>query len=196
MSLSSTENFNSETNANTLEKKQINIMGTSNRYKIKKLTTINDNYKKSIASRKWNLEKEYYQQERQLKLLKEINEGYNQTEIHGLIISQIEKKLCGYKHQDILKKIDNEEKLIKLNEIIYSLICSELKCHYCKNDVHILYEIVREKSQWTLDRINNDLGHFSDNVLIACLECNLKRKTQNSDKYLFTKQMKIVRNNF
>jgi hypothetical protein len=187
---------NENTFDNNIEKKQINITGTCNRYKIKKLTTTNDSYKKSAASSKWNLEKEYYQQESQLKLLKEIKNGYDKTEMHGLIISQIEKKLCGYKHQDILKKIDNEEKLIKLNEIINTLIFSQLKCHYCKNDVHVLYEIVREKSQWTLDRINNDLGHFTDNVLIVCLECNLKRKTQNSDKYLFTKQMKIVRNDF
>ena len=47
--------------------------------------------------------------------------------------------------------------------------------------------------QWTLDRIDNDQGHTYDNVVIACLECNLQRRRTNSDKFLFTKQMKIVR---
>jgi hypothetical protein len=59
-----------------------------------------------------------------------------------------------------------------------------------------LYKLVREMQQWTLDRIDNDRGHFLDNVEISCLECNLKRKKQNSDKFLFTKQIKIVRNDF
>jgi hypothetical protein len=56
--------------------------------------------------------------------------------------------------------------------------------------------VVREMQQWTLDRIDNDKGHFSDNVEISCLECNLKRKKQNSEKFLFTKQIKIIRNEF
>ena len=42
-----------------------------------------------------------------------------------------------------------------------------------------------------LDRINNDLGHNKDNVKIACLGCNLKRRRLNMDKFLFTKQLKI-----
>ena len=55
----------------------------------------------------------------------------------------------------------------------------------------LIYENVRQMNQWTLDRIDNNLGHNSDNVLISCLECNLKRKDMNKDKFLFTKQLKI-----
>ena len=57
--------------------------------------------------------------------------------------------------------------------------------------MQILYKDVREKLQWTLDRIDNDVGHNSDNVLIACLHCNLGRRKIDADDYLFTKQLKI-----
>jgi hypothetical protein len=56
-----------------------------------------------------------------------------------------------------------------------------------------MYETVREKRQWTLDRINNDIGHNNDNVVICCLECNLKRGRLNDEKFKFTKQMKIIK---
>jgi hypothetical protein len=52
--------------------------------------------------------------------------------------------------------------------------------------------MVRENKQWTLDRIDNNLGHNEDNVVIACLECNLKRRRTNQSKFLFTKQLKIT----
>ena len=57
-----------------------------------------------------------------------------------------------------------------------------------------MYENVREKKQWTLDRIDNDIGHTSDNVVICCLECNLKRGRLDDKKFKFTKQMKIIKN--
>jgi hypothetical protein len=57
----------------------------------------------------------------------------------------------------------------------------------------ILYENVREPKQWTVDRINNDLGHNNDNFVLACLDCNLKRRCKSCDKFLFTKQLNIIR---
>ena len=42
-----------------------------------------------------------------------------------------------------------------------------MKCIYCSEEVFILYERVRETKQWTLDRINNDIGHNSGNLVIA-----------------------------
>jgi hypothetical protein len=59
--------------------------------------------------------------------------------------------------------------------------------------MYILYENVREPKQWTVDRINNDLGHNIDNYVLACLDCNLKRRCRSSDKFLFTKQLNIIR---
>jgi hypothetical protein len=176
--------------------KKINIVGVTNRYQIKKMVSPNDPNKKRVITNKWNLQEEFYQQDYQLNFLKEIAQKFERKEIHKLIVSQLESKLGGYKHQDIIKKINDDTKLIKLNEVIDKLIACDLKCFYCSNDMHILYKIVREMNQWTLDRIDNSKGHFTDNVVVSCLECNLKRRKQNSDKFLFTKQMKIVRNDF
>jgi RNase P subunit RPR2 len=50
-------------------------------------------------------------------------------------------------------------------------------------------------NQWTLERMDNNKGHNNDNVVIACLDCNLKRRLQNKDAFLFTKQLTITREN-
>ena len=178
------------------DSKQIDITGTSNRYKIKKLTAGIDHNKKRVVAGQWNFSEEYYAIENQLSLLHDIKENSGHGEMRDLVLSQLDKKIAGYKHQDILKKIYDADKLIKISEVVDKLVNCGLKCFYCRNDVNVLYKVVREMQQWTLDRIDNDKGHFSDNVEIACLECNLKRKKQNSEKFLFTKQIKIIRNDF
>jgi len=66
-----------------------------------------------------------------------------------------------------------------------------MKCYYCKEEVYILYKNIRENLQWTLDRVDNDLGHINDNLVISCLKCNLKRRKQNDIAFLFTKQLDI-----
>ena len=73
------------------------------------------------------------------------------------------------------------------------MIECQLKCYYCQIELNVLYDISREMKQWTVDRINNDLGHNKDNFYIACLECNLKRRRRSDDKFLFTKQLKIIK---
>jgi hypothetical protein len=178
------------------DSKKINITGMYNRYQIKKLTYGIDHNKKRTIADSWNFAEEYYSIENQFSLLKNIRENSERSEMHNLVISQLDKKIAGYKHQDILKKKYDSEKLIKTTDVVAKLVDCELKCFYCKNYVHVLYKLVREMQQWTLDRIDNNQGHFSDNVEISCLDCNLKRKKQNSDNFLFTKQIKIVRNDF
>lgn len=53
--------------------------------------------------------------------------------------------------------------------------------------------LLEKPKQWTLDRIDNDIGHYSDNVVIACLSCNLHRKTMYHERFLFTKQLNIIK---
>ena len=48
-------------------------------------------------------------------------------------------------------------------------------------------------NQWTLDRIDNERPHTKDNILISCLECNLKRRRMDKDKFEFTKKLNIVK---
>jgi 5-methylcytosine-specific restriction endonuclease McrA len=73
---------------------------------------------------------------------------------------------------------------------------SKLKCFYCKETCHLLYQNIFEKKQWTLDRINNNQGHNTDNVVIACLECNIKRGDMDSERFKRGKEIKIVRKQF
>ena len=178
------------------EKKQINITGQSNRYQIKKLTQEKKRDTKRIEIEKLNLSEEYFTFEKQIELINDINNNLNKKEDKNtskILIKQIEKKISSYKQQDIDKKVLNNEKIINLKCIIDKLIETEIKCYYCKDKMYILYENVREPKQWTVDRINNDLGHNIDNYVLACLDCNLKRRCRSADKFLFTKQLNIIR---
>jgi len=93
----------------------------------------------------------------------------------------------------LLRKLFDPEKFIDLNTIIQNLYECNLNCYYCKEKMAILYEIVREMKQWTVDRIDNDTGHNNDNIIMACLDCNLNRRRKNKDAFLFTKQLNIVK---
>ena len=108
--------------------------------------------------------------------------------ISKFIKRELEIKLNGYKTQDKNKKIYDINKIISLDSIIERLIESRLNCYYCNCDTHILYDNVRQQNQWTLDRIDNNIGHNTNNVVIACLECNLKRKRINIDRFKFSKK--------
>ena len=181
------------------EKKQINITGQSNRYHIKKLTQEKKTDKKRVEIEKLNLTEEYFTFEKQLEIINNMNMNMNNLNkeedknASKIMSKQIEKKISSYKQQDIDKKVLNNEKIINLKCIIDKLIETEIKCYYCKSKMFVLYENVREPKQWTVDRINNDLGHNIDNYVLACLDCNLKRRCKSADKFLFTKQLNIIR---
>jgi hypothetical protein len=107
---------------------------------------------------------------------------------------ELQKKLNSYKQQDI-KKNKNKNGLIGYEELLEKLVISKLRCYYCKNETLLLYENNREQKQWTLDRLDNSCGHTKDNVVISCLKCNLERRCLNDDKFLFTKQMRLIKKN-
>lgn len=110
-----------------------------------------------------------------------------------LVRRELTNKLASYKQQDVKKEKYDGEKFITMEQLLEKLITSKMKCKYCMKQVYILYEKQREKVQWTLDRVNNDEGHNDDNVIVACLDCNLRRRRLDSDKFLFTKQMNLVK---
>lgn len=138
-------------------------------------------------------------------LLETINSDYNNiNNVNNLIDTNtlnslryyknnIKNKLASYRQQDIIKKKFDEKEFVSYEEVINLLNNCNLKCYYCNCQVYILYEIVREMKQWSLDRINNDIGHNSGNLVIACLECNLKRRRTNKEAFLFTKNLTIIK---
>jgi hypothetical protein len=170
------------------------IQGTHNRYQMKKVTRANelDKHKSRIATRTWD--PSLYDIDTQLQLLEELGENISlekRGETHLLMKKELETKLSGYRFQDQHKKRDGHN--VTLEETIQKLLESKLLCYYCNRQCHVFYERVREMSQWSLDRIDNDLCHSVQNVVVACLQCNLHRKNTNSKKFKDTKSMSSVR---
>ena len=123
-------------------------------------------------------------------------EEQKEENLNKIILKQIKSKISSYASQDKEKKLYNPEKFIKVNHIIELFKSCNLKCYYCKEKTEIMYENVREPKQWTLERLNNNFGHNCDNVVIACLNCNLKRRCIDSERYIKTKEMsKVVKLN-
>jgi hypothetical protein len=106
-----------------------------------------------------------------------------------LITREIKRKIDGYRTQDQEKNKYNPITFVDLSFVVDRLVQSKLQCFYCKQSVSVLYNTVREPSQWTLERIYNNQGHNRTNVEIACLSCNIKRRTMYHEKYRFTKQI-------
>ena len=119
-----------------------------------------------------------------------INLYFNKSfENNNIYINEIKKKINSYKNQDIKK--DKLNNLINYDETIEKLLESKLKCYYCKDNVIIIYEKIREPKQWTLDRLDNNIGHNKENTVICCLDCNLKRRVKSHESFKFTKQLII-----
>jgi hypothetical protein len=181
------------------DEKKINIIGTGNRYLMKKvIKNQEDNIKSRKEIENLDLPLDSFEWEQQHSIINEIYDNLNNNEptitsqnTIKTIKNQISNKLSNYKQQDILKKVFDKDKIIKMEEVIEKLKTSNLKCYYCNESIYLLYKIVREMKQWSLDRLNNDIGHTCENVIISCLDCNLKRRNKNSKSFLFTKQLKI-----
>jgi hypothetical protein len=145
---------------------------------------------------KWAFSEEELHSSRQLEYIMQIiNEKANDTDQYKFILSSFRQKLNSYRTQDMLKKRYSEEEFVTIDNIIELLQKSENICYYCREPVQVLYEYVREPRQWTLERIDNSKGHNKGNLMIACLGCNLGRRTMHQDRYVFTKQLNIVKKN-
>jgi|LauGreSBDMM110SN_4_FD.fasta_scaffold48192_2 hypothetical protein len=149
-----------------------------------------------INSKKWDImkEKSSYTHGEQYSVIEGLEKNDTQsTPIHDCMIKEIQKKIAGYKTQDINKGLYDSTKIVNLEDVIHLLFECKMICYYCKTDVHVLYEIVREVSQWTLDRLDNKHGHNRGNVVISCLKCNLNRKTMYHERYAFTRTFTLVK---
>lgn len=112
----------------------------------------------------------------------------------NFVLQEINKKIGGYKSQDKIKGLYNPELFVDEKYVLQLLLGSHLDCFYCKKKTNVIYQKVREPTQWSLERIDNAFGHNKNNVEIACLSCNLSRKTMYHERFAFTKQMgKIIK---
>lgn len=129
--------------------------------------------------------------EEQLDIIRNLDSGVVDIKVRELIEKELHNKLNGYKSQDVKKNKYSEELFIPLVDVLSLFIECENKCFYCSALIHILYENAREPKQWTLERVDNEMGHNKGNVMIACLECNLRRGTMYHERFSFTKQLRI-----
>jgi len=178
--------------------KVINIIGTNNRYHMKKIINEKNNekeIKKRIPSEKWTFTEDNYDYDKQMKMIIDIsNNNCSHTDnVTKIIVQEINKKISSYKQQDKLKKLFNETEFITFESVINKMVECYLKCRYCRTEMNVLYDVSREMKQWSVDRVDNDLGHNINNYHLACLECNLKRRRRTDEKYLFTKQLNIIK---
>ena len=142
--------------------KQIQIQGQNNRRQIKRLTRDMVDAPEEI------------QYKTQIGLIHESRK-------------QIEQKLSGYKQQDIRK---NRSFGITYEQIVCKMEQQQLQCKYCLQEMLLNYT-ERDLRQWTLDRMDNELGHTDANCHLACLKCNLQRRRTSDAAFIFTKQLII-----
>lgn len=136
-----------------------------------------------------NLPEYLYTHKKQMDIIKSLFMQFK-IDYTDIFDREIKKKINGYKNQD-KKKNKLDDNLIKMDDVIEKLLLSKLKCYYCNQDIFIIYKQHRENEQWTLDRIDNNIGHTSENTVISCLKCNIQRRTTDFDKFIFTKNIII-----
>ena len=180
--------------------KKVLICGTGTRYLMKKVMKVDTTVKKRKDIEKMNLPVEMFTREKQIEILSSLlscSESFDPLEKTAILSCKklIDKKRTSYKQQDLDKKRFSEKDFISYDEILGKMKECELSCHYCKEELAVVYDVVREMKQWTLDRIDNDLGHTCANVVVSCLECNLKRRRTSQNAFLFTKNLTIVKKN-
>ena len=169
-------------NDNTM--KDITITGQNNKFQLKRATREKHKETKQTI---FSEDLIYYEQN------SNINKIYLNFEFEGkkVYVTEIKKKISSYKAQDVKKKRYDSDKFIDFDNVIEKLVISKLKCKYCNKSTVILTNKYRDNDQWTLERIDNNIGHNTENVIISCLDCNLKRKNSNMDNFEYTKKLKI-----
>jgi len=149
--------------------------------------------RKKVATQKdqWiNTAETYSTQESQHLLLLEMKTE-NQSNSIDILLNHLKAKRSGYRSQDTTKGFYDPDKFVQISDIVHLLIESNLSCFYCRKWTTLFYENVREPRQWSLERLSNAEGHNRDNVVIACLDCNMRRRTMYYERYIATKQLKV-----
>ena len=106
--------------------------------------------------------------------------------------SSILRKLAGYRQQDIAKDRQTADNAT-FKEVVSKLVRAQGQCTYCNVPLVICGGEKRNKLQWSLDRIDNRLGHSDANTVISCLACNLRRRARPHTKFLAGAKMQFVK---
>ena len=175
--------------------KKIDILGKRNQDKMKQMADPDAVIEKKVPKNRGVIPDEYYDPSQSLGLsvLKAhtANVSIGATplpEETKHILREIDLKRKAYIYQDKQHTIYDARFSITTDQIVDLLVSSELLCFYCREICQVTYKESMCRKQWTLDRIDNDYGHNDTNVVIACLDCNLKRGTMDSERFRQGKQ--------
>jgi RNase P subunit RPR2 len=143
---------------------------------------------------KWTIDDAFFAHDKQLEVLRRLIADDPTLEERNFFKKEIKNKLDGYAKQDVANGIHvHDLTIISLDATIELLLVSKLRCVYCRECCQLIYKDVMAPRQWTLDRVDNDQGHNNGNVAIACLACNLQRRTMDAERFKFGKQLRIVK---
>jgi len=181
--------------------KKIDIIGKRNQDKMKQMADPDAVIEKKVPKNRGAIPDEYYAPSQSLGLA--VLKAHTANLSIGImpmplaestlmvlphIIREIDLKRKAYIYQDKQHAIYDARFSITTDQIVELIISSELLCYYCREICQLTYKESMCRKQWTLDRIDNDYGHNSANVVIACLDCNLKRGTMDSERFRQGKQ--------
>jgi len=89
----------------------------------------------------------------------------------------IQKKIEGYKRQDYHGGRDvNHENYVDYKWVIDRLYKARQCCESCQVQLALVDYGPREMTQWSVDRIDNNLSHHKTNCQILCLGCNVAKR--------------------
>ena len=160
---------------------------------IDKLTDKISDKPKRKRTLKWTIDDEFFAHDKQMEVLRRLIADDATLEERKFFIKEIKAKLDGYARQDAENGIHDLSAFISLNATIELLLLSKMRCTYCYKCCELIYKDVMAPHQWTLDRVNNDHGHNGGNVILACLACNLQRRTMDAERFKFGKQLRIIK---
>jgi 5-methylcytosine-specific restriction endonuclease McrA len=179
--------------------KKIEIQGKRNQDKMKQMDDPEAVIERKIPKNRMALPEEFYSADQSLgmTLLKShittasASSSLETTESNrslSYILREIDTKRKAYIYQDKHHKIYDPRYSIETDRIVELLVASQLLCFYCREICQVTYKEAMCRRQWTLDRIDNNYGHNDANVVIACLDCNLKRGTMDAERFRQGKQ--------
>lgn len=176
--------------------KTIHFVGRTTRSNMRKMTVGSEYVQREHPVDILSIDDKYYESDIQRDIVRCL---YERTEdrpvqyerIVPYVTRLLERKIQGYTSQDKLKNRLDTGEMIIVDELIDKLHQSRLRCYYCDADILVLYKEARSAIQWTLDRIDNDTCHTTDNVVVSCLGCNLNKRRRGATAFKLTMQMVI-----
>jgi 5-methylcytosine-specific restriction endonuclease McrA len=179
--------------------KKIDIQGKRNQDKMKQMDDPEAVIERKMPKNRMILPDQFYTSDQSLGLilLKEhiadISLGVSTTDTDNArfvsyILREIDTKRKAYIYQDKHHEIYDTRFSITTDRIVELLVAAELLCFYCREICQVTYKEAMCRRQWTLDRTDNNYGHNDANVVIACLDCNLKRGTMDAERFRQGKQ--------